>query len=243
VKVRIIPYKRGSKSAKILAEKMSNLLGYKVFRGQPRINRFNIFWGWIGNFVNVPWFMTNNPTAIAKARDKLLTFQELQAHEIPIPEYTTDKAQAEGWLSSGKTVLARTRTGQGGRGIAVCSDSLVDAPLYTLYIKKKKEFRVHVVDGEAILVQQKRKRRGEIPDPLIRSHRRGWVFCQQDIEEPAGLRELGVAAVNSLGLDFGAVDIIYNEKKDKLFVLEVNTAPGLCNQTGDLYASSLANTL
>ena len=242
MKVRIVPYKRGSKSARVLAEKMSGILGYKVYRGQPKNNRFNIFWGWVGNFLGVPWHMSNSPASIAKARDKLITFQELQAHDIPIPEYTTDKAQAEEWVSSGKTVLARTRTGQGGSGITVCSDSVVDAPLYTLYIKKKKEFRVHVANGGAILVQQKRKRRGEVTDPLIRSHRRGWVFCQQDIDEPDGLRELGVAAVNSLGLDFGAVDIIYNEKKKKLFVLEVNTAPGLCNQTGDLYASSLANS-
>jgi glutathione synthase/RimK-type ligase-like ATP-grasp enzyme len=239
MRIRIVPYKRGSKSAKLLAQKLTALTGRKVWRGQPKRNWINIFWGWVGN-VPQSTLSINDPQAIKIARDKLLTFEKLQEHDVPIPQYTTNKEEAAGWLSSGKTVLARTRTGQGGSGIAVCSDSLVDAPLYVLYVKKKKEFRVHVANGKAILVQQKRKRRGQEPDNLIRSHRRGWVFCQQNIEEPDGLRDVAVRAVDSLELDFGAVDVIWNEKKNQCFVLEVNTAPGLCNQTGDLYANSLS---
>jgi D-alanine-D-alanine ligase-like ATP-grasp enzyme len=36
-------------------------------------------------------------------------------------------------------------------------------------------------------------------------------------------------------LDFGAVDVIWNEKEDKYYVLEVNTACGLEGTTLDKY--------
>jgi len=50
-------------------------------------------------------------------------------------------------------------------------------------------------------------------------------------------------AVNCLGLDFGAVDIIYNQKKDVSFVLEVNTAPGLEGSTLNEYVKEFNNAL
>jgi D-alanine-D-alanine ligase-like ATP-grasp enzyme len=58
------------------------------------------------------------------------------------------------------------------------------------------------------------------------------------VVEPAGLRELGVAAVAAVGLDFGAVDIIWNQTQDRCYVLEINTAPGLCNTTCQKYAEA-----
>jgi D-alanine-D-alanine ligase-like ATP-grasp enzyme len=39
-------------------------------------------------------------------------------------------------------------------------------------------------------------------------------------------------------LDFGAIDIIYNESRDQAYVLEVNTAPGLTGQTIQSYADA-----
>ena len=47
---------------------------------------------------------------------------------------------------------------------------------------------------------------------------------------------IAVNAVKALGLDFGAVDIIYNEKENQYYVLEVNTAPGLEGTTLIKYA-------
>jgi D-alanine-D-alanine ligase-like ATP-grasp enzyme len=40
-------------------------------------------------------------------------------------------------------------------------------------------------------------------------------------------------------LDFGAVDVIWNEKQQRAYVLEVNTAPGLEGQTVDDYARGI----
>jgi len=114
-------------------------------------------------------------------------------------------------------------------------------PLYTQYVKKKKEFRVHVVGGEAIDVQQKKKKTGSEVTTLIWNHDHDYVFCHNDVEEPEELRKLGVAAVAAVGLDFGAVDIIYNQYQDKCYVLEVNTAPGLCETTCGKYVKAFVS--
>jgi D-alanine-D-alanine ligase-like ATP-grasp enzyme len=46
-------------------------------------------------------------------------------------------------------------------------------------------------------------------------------------------------AIINLGLDFGAVDIIYNEKNNRWVVLEVNTAPGLSGETLNRYVEMI----
>lgn len=242
MKIRIVPYKKGSASAKLLAKILSQKLGYKVIRGTPRRTHLNIGWGNNRFFPGMSWI--NSPMAVAHARDKLATFEVLDG-KVPIPAYTTDKEVANGWVDSGKTVFARTPTGQGGSGITICDSilGLVDAPLYTLYIKKKKEFRVHVVNNAVVAVYEKRKRSGEQPDSMIRSHNNGWVFCKNNVVEPDDLREVAVKAVNELNLHFGAVDVIWNRKRNQCFVLEVNTAPGLCNQTAEAYSARIIDTI
>lgn len=234
MELRIVPYRASSKSARLLAEKLSELQGKKVFRGVPKHGRLNVMWGWAGDFDGD---CLNPPSSVAIARNKLSTFKVL-CDELPVPEFTEDKAVAEGWINQGKRVLARTVAGQGGSGIVVCDSAVVDAPLYTVYMKKKKEFRVHVALGLSI-VYEKRRRTGAEHDYVIRSHRRGWVFCRESVEEPAGLRELCTRAIDKLGLHFGGVDVIWNEKNDKLLILEVNTAPGIEGTTVDFYASKI----
>ena len=238
MKIRIVPYKKGSKSARILAEKLSALLGYKVFRGWPKSNRRNISWGSTLWKPDTEW--VNDPLKVNDARSKTKTFGILEG-VCPIPPWTVSKEVATRWLSEGKTVLARSETGQAGSGIRVCTDSndVPDAAFYSLYIKKKKEFRVHVFNGEVIAVYEKRRKVGKQADPLVRSHNRGWVFCKQNITEPDGLRDHAIAAVKALGLDFGGVDIIWNQKQNQCYVLEVNTAPGFSPQTGDAYAAAI----
>lgn len=223
MKIRIVPYKLGSAGAKLLAQVLSTKLGYKVFRGAPRANRVNVHWGRPGP-------------------NKLESFQKFEQAGVSCVPYTSSKEVAQGWLDQGKTVFARTTGGQGGSGITIVQpgEVLPDRPLYTQYVKKKKEFRVHVYNGQAIDVQEKRRKNGT-DSSLIRSHGNGYVFCHENIVEPDGLRVLGVAAVGALGLPLGAVDIIYNEHQNKLYVLEANSAPGLCPTTAEKYANAIQN--
>lgn len=238
MKLRIIPYARNSQSARQLAEMLTERLGYKVWRGLPMAGRLNINWG-SKRVGDGPWL--NAPKFCANARDKRKAFELWSLNGVPCVPHTKTKAVAESWLKAGKTVFARTAGGQAGSGIQVIEpgDRLPEAQLYTQYVKKRKEFRVHVFRDQVLTVLEKRKKRGVEADPLIRSHHRGWVFCQQDIVEPDGLRVLAVDAIRTLGLDFGGVDIIWNEFKNQCYVLEVNTAPGLEGKTLELYTDAL----
>ena len=240
---RIVPYKKSSESAKLLAEKLTAMTGKRVISGNPSLDHRNILWGC--SSVDME---TSQPTkAVSIAQNKLRTLTKLKEANISIPEFTTVKATAEGWVRNGQTVLARTMLNASeGRGIVVCDKlPMTAAPLYVKLIKKKKEFRVHVMNGQVIDLQEKRRRNGirqadgRRIDGTIRNIGNDWVFCRDGIVEPRGLREIGIAAVKAVGLLFGAVDIIFNEYHNKLYVLEVNTAPGLTDSTAESYARAI----
>ena len=50
-------------------------------------------------------------------------------------------------------------------------------------------------------------------------------------------------AVGCLQLDFGAVDVIWNEAQKRAYVLEVNTAPGIEGTTLMRYASAFSSAI
>ena len=190
----------------------------------------------------------NDIEPVGIAVNKLRTFQALQ-DRCNIPEWTTDPLIARMWEN---VVIRNKLTGFGGEGIRLWNKKdagaeglFPDAPLYVQYKKKKKEFRVHVFKGEVIDITQKKKRKdfeGEI-NTKIRNYGNGWVYCREDLEIPADLREQSCAAIKTLGLDFGAVDIIWNEKENKSYVLECNTAPGLEGTTIEAYKNAILKSL
>jgi len=241
-KLNIVPYKLGSSSARDLANKLTQLLGYKVWRSKtPRTQKRNLLWGYAGE-TPLGATILQSKAGVLIARNKVKTFVALKTAGVAIPDFTTNKAEAHGWLISGHIVFARTTDGQGGSGITVLTsadDPIPNKPLYVKYIKKLKEFRVHVFNGQVIDVQEKRRKNGADADQYIRSHDNGWVFCHEDIVEPPDLRTTGIAAVQACGLLFGAVDIIWNKLQKKCYVLEINSAPGLAPSSVERYAHAI----
>jgi glutathione synthase/RimK-type ligase-like ATP-grasp enzyme len=253
----VLPYKMGSQSAKLLAQGLTQRLSLKVRRvrhdGRYRPKRRSLIvnYGsgsspvWLGNTV-----VLNSPRACAVSGNKLSAFNAFKAAGLSIPEFTTDRTVAESWIAAGGMVVARTvLNGHSGRGIVVCSSDkpLVNAPLYVRYKKKRKEFRVHVFQGQVIDVAEKRKRRVEgdrgADVGLVRNLANGWVYCRDSVVCPADCHDLAVSACMALSLDFGAVDIIWNEKENKSYLLEVNTAPGLTGTTLVNYTNAIYNWL
>lgn len=251
-RVAITPYKRGSRSAKLLRAGLTQALGRDVLFINPdrvalcKPSRIVINWG-SSAVSDTQARVLNAPIAVAAASNKLATLSYFQVDAVAHPEFTTNRAQAESWLNEGSYVVCRQLlTAHSGRGIVVAKqlDDLVDAPLYTKYIRKKKEFRVHVFNNQVIDIQEKR-RSSAVDDhhPYIRNHSNGYVFCRGDIVEPHDLRGLATSAVGSLGLDFGAVDIVWNEYQNKCFALEVNTACGLEGSTVDKYVQAIKEVI
>lgn len=238
----LFPYSKKSASAKALCQEL-NIKFVKdksKYKGGVVINWGNAKYP----SCPLPYLIINSPLSVANAINKIKTFEAFNEAKVPTVPFTTDKQFAQDCLSKQKVILARTAHGHSGNGITIVTpDSVLpDAPLYTVYVKKRKEFRVHVVNGKVIDVVHKRKSKShENPDPFIRSHKNGWVFCREGIEEPKDLRDVALQAIAALHLDFGAVDIIWNQHQDKCFALEVNTAPGLEGTTLKEYANAFAN--
>jgi glutathione synthase/RimK-type ligase-like ATP-grasp enzyme len=225
-KLVLVPNNMGSRSAKALAEVLSTRVAHKVFRvPQERVGRRIAF-------------------VLKSGTDKLTQFRRFHDSGVSAPEFTTERGVAGEWLRDGSPVVARTLLrGSEGRGIVVAEslDQLVEAPLYTKYVKKKKEFRVHVLNGQVIDVQEKRRKAehdGE-RNTRIRNLANGYVFCRGDIVEPAGLSQLATNAVASLGYTMGAVDIVYNDHHGTCYVLEVNSTPGMEGTTLEKYADAI----
>jgi len=247
MKVRIEPYKLWSGGAKALGEHVG------ILRATPRqVRRHGDFdvvinWGRSERRFNAKYI--NAPEAVAVASDKLRTAEALREHGVPSPDYTTDRKDVLVWQEEGHTVLCRTllRASQ-GRGIVlvVPGQNVPYAPLYVKYVKKSTEYRVHVAFGKVVDVQQK-KRRLEVPDDKvnwqIRNNHNGFVFARDGVVAPDSAREAAIRAVAALGLDFGAVDLGWNDKAGEPTVYEVNTAPGLEGSTLETYAKAFKEAI
>lgn len=176
----------------------------------------------------------NKAEAVSIAQNKLSLFELLSENKnINIPEFTTDINTAKGWIDNAKTVVARELLrGSSGRGIKIVIDKkeLKHAPLYTQYIPKKEEYRVHIVDGKVIDIQKKGIKTDYPKEEInwkVRVHDNGFIYMREGINIPEDIPRQALLAFNKTELDFGAVDVIYNDKKSKAYVLEINTAPGL----------------
>lgn len=250
MRVAIRPYRAGSQSARNLAAAMprGRVLRLEGSSFRPRPADLIINWGntEASNFPR----MLNPPEVIRNASNKRTFFQRM--HEDPdgasvIPEFWTRRADipADAYPIVCRTVLS----GHSGQGIVMADtvDQLVDAPLYVRYIKKQSEYRVHVgklPNGEIlnIAVQKKVKRAdAEDVDFRIRNHANGFIFQRQGIEVPPQVFATASIALRVSGLDFGAVDVIYNARQGRAYVLEVNTAPGLEGQTVTDYQTFFNN--
>lgn len=207
---------------------------------------------------------SNTPTAVRNCANKILTFDMLNANDVPRLEYATGHMRELPlqWLAQdGKIVIRNTTTGHSGAGIQIVRQprgeapvTIPDAPLYTRYFRKDAEYRVHVAFGNVILIQQKRKRDGaqqEGEQALIRTHANGWVFTVNDLScDVRGyteqLKALALSAANAVGAGHCAVDILARHAAPEsdlmqMVVCEINSCPALeANTTLSAYTQAFA---
>lgn len=220
----------GSKFAKALQSALKEKVVNKVYRVLPQRLREG----------RSHFQITQNPL------NKVEQFERFRQSQVSCPQFATSSEEARNLNC--KTLFARTLINStNGRGIVEFerSDAVYPrAPLYTEYIPKKAEYRFHVFGGKVIDIQQKKKKR-EFDDnrnTRIRNLNNGYIYCRDNVVPPDGAATLAVNAVNALGYQYGAVDIIYNEKRNQCFVLEVNSRPGLMGTTLNNYVEALITT-
>lgn len=212
----------GSKFAKTLQTKLSEYTDRRVLR--TRKQKPNAF------------YVTQQP------KDKIQQLTAFKENNVSCPNFVVDPARLTELNS--KTTFARTLINStGGRGIIEFStndETVPWAPLYTAYIPKKSEYRLHVFNGKVIDIQEKRKRHGvEERNTRVRNLANGYVYCRDNVTCPDSAADLAIMAVASLDYEYGAVDVIYNEHYNKCYVLEVNSRPGLMGTTLEKYAQAI----
>jgi len=245
----IFPYRKGSRTVSRLALGVP-LRKIKINNSKFVGNKNQIVVNWgcsdINNKQAFKCKLLNHPDDVNIASNKLFFFNLLGQREW-LPDWTQERAEAKKWLKDGNVVCRTVLTGHSGVGIVIARsiEEMADAHLYTRYIKKKDEYRIHVFCGEVIDVQRK-ARRANVPDEEInwqvRSHNNGFIYMREGVERISyldRLRELALETVERCSLDFGAVDIIYNKGRNTCYVLECNTAPGLEGTTLTTYCEAM----
>lgn len=240
--MKLYAYNNSSASAKALA----NALGIKRVKHEGKALKTDVLINWGSSNITRKFALIektlNYPGYVANAINKLTTLSLLSQAGVVAPSFTQERQEAVEWLAEGSVVVARlVLNGHSGEGIEIVENELAlpDAPLYTKYIKKAEEYRIHVGSGNVIF-QQRKARKKEVPDEKVnwqvRNLAGGFIFANDGVDAGQAVCKEAIAAVVALGLDFGAVDIIVG-KDGRAYVLEVNTACGLMGKTLDAYVN------
>lgn len=210
---------------------------FKRYRGQNTFGGLVVNWGCTPTQlraltgVAVDW---NADISVSTSKQRAF---EILKDKVPIPEF---KKKWEPGLDG--RWLARKDYLSGGEGIEILEAGAQPESPYDFlvkYIPKQHEMRLHVFGDKIIHEQFKYIDAG--CGALIRNHAQGARFSAKPLEAHLGdgvaeqCRQIAIKTLECLGLQFGAVDMIIT-KRNNIFVLEVNTAPGLSEESGTLAA-------
>ncbi len=213
----------------------------------------------------------NTADMVRAASNKKRARSIFQDAEVPAPTFF---ARARDVSKADLPVIGRTSYHRKGRGFWFCDTErdlthAVDrgATHFLGFVPNTREYRVHTfVKGKhretppeerkadhyvSIKVSEKvwqGERQPNRKEPQ-KNHEFGWVFLGQQNrreEELDVVRYSAKQAIASLGMDFGAVDVMYKIKTKQPFVLEVNSSPSLADDnanTCEIYAKRILKTL
>lgn len=230
------PYKMGSAAGKMMAQELGVKRVFSDKNYIPKAGHLVINWG-CGFMPTWPIGKVrflNHPAAIETAVSKIESFYAFKEAGVSTPVWTQYKEWSSKWIKNGEWAVCRTQVeGFDGSGIVLAKtlEELPDCNLYTKYVPIDHEFRIYVVGDQVVDCLDKKRKVIDEAHPHIRTETNGWVFCQNPKFVPDDAKVEAIKAVKALKLDFGGVDVIFNKEKNKSFVLEVNTAPGIYGNT------------
>lgn len=243
----ILYTKVSSKSAKLLAEELGceaikDLAENEDSNAESlRDSDYIIRWGASYLLRYLPHGkVLNKASAIKNAVNKFESNKIFEANGIPTPKITFDVTEAEGF---GFPLIARKMHHHGGKGFIIVDDKETLTMMnYNVYfaemINKAKEYRIWVLGGIPFLAHRRYNDSGEI----------AWNGEGESLEKveitniPYNVLKYSVKAVESLKLDFGAVDIATDDEGNP-FVFEVNTAPQLTRYRAEKLAEAIRDWL
>lgn len=160
-------------------------------------------------------------------------------HDVPTP-LLMDVGEAMQAVLAGKEVVGRPDRHTKGRGLWRCKTA-VDvkkaitgtrrkkaATHFMEYVESDREYRVHVFQGKSIRISEK-----------VFNEDKSYTTGKPGNIKLRRVREAAKLAVEAVGLDFGAVDVLARGADNaEVWVLEVNSAPGLGGSMPRLYGET-----
>lgn len=219
----------------------------------------------LGTTVEIPYKdqLLNSEDMVRAASNKKRARVIFQDADVPAPRLYTQASQV---TTKSLPVIGRTSFHKKGKGFWFCKtkrdvqDAVRKGATHFLsFIDNTREYRVHLFsktralgeedrcpeDYVSIKIAEKVWRGKGVPDPKKpqKNHEFGWVFLgpqNRREEELDVVRYAAKQAIAALGLDFGAVDVMYRIRNKEPYVLEVNSTPSLADEhanTCEVYAN------
>ncbi len=181
-------------------------------------------------------FNIASATGILRSRNKLLTFQHLAQHNVPIPKtvYANSKHLLKEKLNmlNSERIIIKFLEGTHGLGVMLAEsrqsavsiietmNSLNQMVLLQEFIEEANgaDIRAYVV-GDSVVASMRRKSNGDFRSNV---HRGG---STQPINLTTEEEDIAISSAHSLGLDVAGVDIIRSDRGP--LVIEVNSSAGL----------------
>lgn len=191
-------------------------------------SEFVVRWGSVGIGRKGHTFV-NPRSAISRCSNKAAARKRMRDFGVPVPEPLKHPYRDnDSW-----PVIGRPSFHQEGSGFFICNNyeeilsaMKSGAGYFSHVFHKTNEFRVHCGHGRVILIQDKEdhkfNREGNF---RTARHEPWWIPYRSNAIKSVMLAGLG--ATDSLGLDFSAVDVMWNDKDQTCSVLECNSAPTL----------------
>jgi hypothetical protein len=184
-------------------------------------------------FADDSLFDLNVPSSIASASNKVRARRILQNAEVAVPRtYFPDTDANLIWANDCTyPIIVRPSHHHKGKNFNVFNNPVtLTAFLWgkndwyaSELFEKTHEFRVYVGHGKVLFVHNKPLVEGEIRANYAVNHESWPVMKWSEHIEVVNVES--VRAVTELGLDYGAVDIMYNEATGQAAIAEVNTSP------------------
>ena len=238
-------HKKSLPTGKILANALQIEHGIDPSDAPPQVTSL-IRWGNRKNLFSDGTYdvVLNSAKAIERASNKLESLLIMAEADINVPtpfENFDDALDEYGYPLLGRQIH-HTRGLDINLILQRRDDKRNPSDYYIPYIPTNREYRIHVVRDKVISVQGKYLDFPEKAVPHIRNYEHGYRFRTPSLRLKPDRLEAAIKAVSSLGLDFGAVDLIIDDY-GVYNILEVNTAPSCSRKTGLAYVMEFANLL
>lgn len=214
--------------------------------------KFIICWGTseLKEKINLKNFkFINNYYVIQNNRNKFKSLEIMDKKGVMIPRFYKIDVVLEKIRKKEISfpLIARKNRHQGGSGLimCLCASDIKRAiknkyDYFVEYIPNDVELRVHIFGEKVIRISK--KERNYDGERWIKNRERGWYFKDISIDTVKEWDKTIIQecknAVQSMHMQFGAVDVIYSDFNIP-YVIEINSAPALNGKGLEIYSNEI----